>query len=462
MKKLSCLIVTALALSGIYNQTATAQEICKQRPQVIFVNGILTDEDKADTAAKHLGRAISAHENEIQPGVAFNKTIGPFADLVESLYQKGLTYHERTESVALAIYKATNGSTQLRDSPPGFINEIKFALSRLVAKAAAWLMDSASDYERDLTSHITGYQAALTKAPGLYLVAHSQGSLFVNDAFYLLDANELRGDKRKHSGGYFVAPAAASMYWPFVSEYTKFHTDMLALTHIGLSGNFNFYLNDSEFLEYIEFNIDGTHHGFIESYLNGVLAGADDGIVYSPAHARSYHRIANAIRADLERLAKPCAWKTRAGVNEFFIVDDPLPVRDAAFCAHFPMDTRQYSMMKLSRENCLSAFTPELERQEDAMGNPMPFDQFGVCTTVQGAIVCGLKKTVDAVTEQGLPYKHTYAYDVYAAPTDVAALCPVGQYDLLSEDTGGRSCLSWMEVQERLLWDRELHPEEWE
>lgn len=96
------------------------------------------------------------------------------------------------------------------------------------------------------------------------------------------------------------------------------------------------------------------------------------------------------------------------------------------------------------------------------MGNPMPFDQFGVCTTVQGAIVCGLKKTVDAVTEQGLPYKHTYAYDVYAAPTDVAALCPVGQYDLLSEDTGGRSCLSWMEVQERLLWDRELHPEEWE
>lgn len=442
--RISFLLVTMLASIAMDASAAQQPRSCGY-PNVVFINGINNSEtaaaESADALTSALSREISDFgSDEVDVALAYNGTgrsLGIVADLIESLYQKGATYGSRTEAVSLRIYGALNGLHEhLRDAPPGFLGDVKSALQSVFGEALQLLVKGKPAYDETLTSVVSQHQDALAHSPGVFTVAHSQGSLFANDAWYVLDSHEpsLQGSKRAVSGGYFVAPAAAIMYPQFISGYTKARTDFLAVLGIGLTGNIDFFASPEEESRHGNSVDSLLRHGFNTTYLNWGLASGTNKSPTSPPHARMYRHVADELKSALEPLKVACekSWTLAVDTQHEVIFRDPLMVRDAAFCA--AMGEEPGATTPASREACFAMYNPQVARLFDQAGTEFPLNWNGVCHEGSGQIACSLETVLD-----------TGGYEVFIQGREVPRplTCPAGMFELRTLATGAVQCLDW-------------------
>lgn len=441
----------------IFNACAAQPARSCGHPNAVFINGI----NNSPSAAQMSNLAVRGVLEREVPGfadggaevnLAFNdsaKDLSALLDVVESLFQKGQSYSIRTEAVSLQIYGALNGRNEhLRDAPPGFLGDIQAAIQGLLGSALQLLTGGNARYLDTMLQVTQTTREALASGPGVFMVAHSQGSLFANDLWHLLDTHELTpgNPKRAASGGYFIAPAAASMYAPLVTGYVKARTDLLARLGIGLAGNTDLFLNDEEAASYGHLGDPWMNHGFESSYLNAKLAGKAGQPVASPPHARMYRQVSDGLKAGLEVLKVDCGetWTLPLANGDEFALRDPLLYRDAYFCSQIAAAVGD--PLPVSREACLAAYAPTPAPVYDLQEAPLALNWNGVCHAAQGWLACSLEAS------PGRGEAESYEFAVVAQEASTPVTCAGGRFELRAA-SGAVQCLDWSAAMVRLAAD---------
>lgn len=401
-------------------------------PLPAYINGILTSMDQADEVAKRIQFELRKTRPDATVQLAYNQTEGFTLDLVESLYQKADTYHMRTANASLLIYGVISGhDTGLRDAHPGFLNDIKAFFASNASDLVAQFSNVKPIYNQTLKD-ITGIMRdALAANPGLYIITHSQGSLFANDALYLLDQNELSAasGKRAYSGTYFIAPAASSQLANYGRGYTKFNEDLLNGLGIGMAGNAPLFASNEEEATYASKGGDVQYHGMLDAYFNA--SGVQP-------FQRSYERITQKLTADLDALKAPCNFVESTEVVDgqtFTVVSDPVLGFDSFHCTAV---ANMLSIALPARQACLSSYAGAVLAPLDANGQGLPINYVGKCNKTGESVVCSRSfQVTTGNVEQTLLSTFT------ASVSSREFLCKTDQFMVINQSTMQTACVDW-------------------
>ncbi len=404
-------------------------------PSPAYINGINTSRETARDALDTLNDELRKTHPEITIELAYNQTEGFTLDLVESLYQKADTYHLRTADASLYIYGVISGSdTGLRDAPTGFLNDIKIYFTSHVSELVAQFTQIRPVYNQTL-SDITGIlRDSLANSPGLYLISHSQGSLFANDALYLLDQNELSAanGKRTTTGTYFIAPAASAQLASYGTGYTKFKEDLLSELGIGMVGNTSLFASSDEQTVYDSMGGGWMHHGMLDAYFNA--SGVQP-------FQRSYERITQKLNADLEALKAPCNYVESSAIlngQSITVVSDPVLGFDYDFCTSV---TSMLSAPLPTRQGCLSTYAGTVTEPIDATGQALPINYVGKCNKTGSSVMCSKSYQVTTGNVQ------QSLLETFTASISLSKFtCKNDQFMGINHSTKLTTCFNWAEL----------------
>jgi hypothetical protein len=213
MKKLIHITLSCLLGSMLLAETGAAS-ICDTKDTVVFFgNGIKTAEKKAYDARNVIKQRLKA---ELPPDefellafdVAYNGTHTLPLDLLESSIQLLSTNTSRFWSFFWGLIPA-----------PDWFTEQILLLSVALDKSALVTTDS-------LKEHVTTYKNKIAEGKKVLLVAHSQGNLFGNQAYSLLNSSQ------RQSFGMVSVATVDSNVLGAGSPYTTLATDKLILALI--------------------------------------------------------------------------------------------------------------------------------------------------------------------------------------------------------------------------------------
>lgn len=177
MKYSFCILIACLITGLLLADTGFAS-ICDNKETIIFFgNGVKTVKKKANDSkniVKHRLKAeLSPEEFEmLKFDVSYNGTHTLPLDLLESALQILTGNISRFWRYFLGL-----------DPMPDWFAEKLIILASALDKSALLTTDS-------LKNHITTYRTAIAEGKKVILVAHSQGNLFGNQAYSLLDSGE--------------------------------------------------------------------------------------------------------------------------------------------------------------------------------------------------------------------------------------------------------------------------------
>ena len=178
-------------------------------------------------------------------------------------------------------------------------------------------------------------------------------------------------------------------------------------------------------------NIDPRHHGFLGSYFNKTYAQT------SPAHARSYTRIAEHITADLRRLMPLCQtelWTIELNETEDVYAADPRGIRDAWACKMEAYRRNYPQALDWSPLECKFGFGFMVTPTRDNSGKPRQINWGGECTKEDNELHCGVQLFIGSQT-QG--YGQTYERVIRNTA------CEKNEYTVVNAHTGEETCYSW-------------------
>jgi len=255
MKKFAFIIISCLIGSMLLAETGAAS-ICDTKESIVFFgNGIKTAEKKAYDARNVIKQRLKA---ELPPDefellafdVAYNGTHTLPLDLLESTVQL------LTENTS----KFWSFFWGLIPAPDWFTDQV-LLLSVALDNTALVTTDS-------LKNHVTTYKTKIAEGKKVLLVAHSQGNLFGNQAYKLLNSSQ------RQSFGMVSVATVDSNVLGAGSPYTTLATDKLILALISAQ----LVLPTKPMLPNTE-NLDpepeySMGHAFIESYMaDGSISG---------------------------------------------------------------------------------------------------------------------------------------------------------------------------------------------
>jgi hypothetical protein len=231
-------------------QTSNAS-ICDNKESIVFFgNGVITLKKKADDSKKIIKDSLQAtlppEEFDLLGfDVSYNDTHGLPLDLLES------TAQVLTGNIS-GFWRFLWGLTPV----PDWFTDKFILLSSVLDYSALVTTDSLKD-------HITKYRTAIAEGKKVILVAHSQGNLFGNQAYNLLDPHE-----RLSFGMVSVANADNNVLGNDTEQavYTTLINDRVisALIAIQLHLPTSPMTPNTENLTVSE---DGWGHSFIDSYM---------------------------------------------------------------------------------------------------------------------------------------------------------------------------------------------------
>ncbi|KPK27056.1 MAG: hypothetical protein AMJ61_07015 [Desulfobacterales bacterium SG8_35_2] len=240
---ISCLLGTILLAES------SAASICDSKETVVyFGNGIKTTEDEAydslNILKKQLHMALPTEKYELlEFKVSYNGTHGLPLDLLESTLQ------------------VLSGNTSrfwrlfwgLEIIPDWFADKF-ILLSSVLDKSALVTTDS-------LKNHVTTYKTKIAEGKKVLLVAHSQGNLFGNQAYWLLNSRE------QQSFGMVSVANVDNNVLGADSPYTTLETDkvIMALLAAQIALPSRPMEPNTENLD--KESADSLGHSFIESYM---------------------------------------------------------------------------------------------------------------------------------------------------------------------------------------------------
>jgi hypothetical protein len=401
-------------------------------PKPAYINGIVTSRESAKGVVDVLNDELRKTHPDQTVKLAYNQTEGFTLDLVESLYQKADSYHMRTADASLLIYGVIFGrDSGLRDAPPGFLNDIKAFFASHTSDLVAQFSKVKPVYNQTLKD-ITGIMRdALAAGPGLYIITHSQGSLFANDALYLLDQNELSAasGKRASTGTYFIAPAASSQLANYGRGYTKFNEDLLNGLGIGMAGNAPLFASSAEEATYASKGGDAQYHGMLDAYFNA--SGVQP-------FQRSYERITQKLTADLDALKAPCNYVESTEVVDgqtFTVVSDPVLGVDYFHCTAV---ANMLSIALPARQACLGNYAGAVIAPLDANGQGLPINYVGKCNKTGESVTCSRSFTV---TQGNM--EQTLLSTFTASVSRREFVCKTDQFMVINQSTNQTACVDW-------------------
>jgi hypothetical protein len=248
MKKLMYIFISCL-LGTMLLAESSAASICDTKETVVyFGNGIKTTEDEAydsrNILKKQLKMALPPEEYELlEFKVSYNGTHGLPLDLLESTVQVLTGNTSR-------FWRLFWG---LEIIPEWFADKF-ILLSSALDKSALVTTDS-------LKNHVSTYKTKIAEGKKVLLVAHSQGNLFGNQAYLLLNSRE------QQSFGMVSVANVDSSVLGADSPYTTLETDkvILALLAAQIALPTRPMEPNTENLD--NESADSLGHGFIESYM---------------------------------------------------------------------------------------------------------------------------------------------------------------------------------------------------
>ena len=214
MKKLIYILISCLFGGLLLAETCTAS-ICDTKETIVyFGNGIKTTEDGAydsrNILKQHLKMTLPVEKYELLDfKLAYNGTHGLPLDLLESTVQilTGNTSRFWRFFWGLEIM-------------PDWFGDKFILLASALDKSALVTTDS-------LKEHVTTYKTKIAEGKKVLLVAHSQGTLFGNQAYSLLNSRE------QQSFGMVSVANVDSNVLGADSPYTSLKTDKVILALIG-------------------------------------------------------------------------------------------------------------------------------------------------------------------------------------------------------------------------------------
>ncbi len=170
IKVLMKLLITLL-LVGL-SSLSLAQQICPvsaQEVAVFFGNGIDTTQKEAERSRDALRKQLGDTYNgkTLTYTLAYNKTDGFSADLIQSAAQAGIQFDSQLSAWLYGLSIA-----------PDWFNQ----------GYQSWLLAQSQIAAEELTSHVAAYQEALQLGKKVMVISHSQGNYYVNAAKKLLEA----------------------------------------------------------------------------------------------------------------------------------------------------------------------------------------------------------------------------------------------------------------------------------
>ena len=177
MKHFLCILITCF-LGGILLTDSCAASVCDTKKSAVFFgNGVKTIKREARDAVELIERRLKAEllpENfkEIEFNIAYNGTHTLPLDLLESVIQI------LTGNIS-KFWRYFFGL----DPIPEWFAEKFILLASVLDKSALLTTDS-------LMKHVNTYKTVIAEGKQVILVAHSQGNLFGNQSYNLLDSRE--------------------------------------------------------------------------------------------------------------------------------------------------------------------------------------------------------------------------------------------------------------------------------
>lgn len=172
MKKIFLFLFIIITLSKGENEVD--YNISEYDIDIYYVNGAATLEDTAKNHHKKLQEIIFdmktvTYKNElngmnVRSALAYNHTSDEWDDYLESFRQK--RYTEERNFIDLLI-----------EAIPTFLSEIYLA----------FFTDVNNQYKEDLQNHIEKYEHSIKSGHKVLAIGHSQGNLFINQEYKLLD-----------------------------------------------------------------------------------------------------------------------------------------------------------------------------------------------------------------------------------------------------------------------------------
>jgi len=213
MKKIICIIFSSL-LGGLLLAGTCTASICDTKETVVFFgNGIKTAEKKAYDSMNVIKNRLQAEllpeEYEVLDfKLAYNDTHGLPLDLLESSIQVLTGNTSRFWRLFWEL-----------EIMPDWFAEKFILLSSALDKSSLVTTDSLKD-------HVTMYKTKIAEGKKVLLVAHSQGNLFGNEAYSMLNSRE------KQSFGMVSVANVDSNVLGTESPYTTLENDKVILALI--------------------------------------------------------------------------------------------------------------------------------------------------------------------------------------------------------------------------------------
>ena len=177
MKRFVCLLISCLFGAMLLVETCTAS-ICDTKETVVFYgNGVKSIKrnayDAIELIKKRLKATLPPEEfTSLEFDVSYNDTHGLSLDLLESTLQILSGNTSRFWRLFLGL-----------EIMPDWFADTFILLSVALDKSALVTTDSLKD-------HVTTYKTKIAEGKKVLLVAHSQGNLFGNQAYSLLNSRE--------------------------------------------------------------------------------------------------------------------------------------------------------------------------------------------------------------------------------------------------------------------------------
>ncbi len=253
MKLFFCLLLLCLLSATLLAETGAAS-ICDRKESVVFYgNGIKSTKKNAADALEVVKKRLQATMapadfTGLEFSIAYNETRGLPLDLLES-----------------AIQLLTGNTSRFWRFFMGLEVMPDWFADKFIGLAAA-LDRSALATTDSLKNHVAAYKTRIAEGKKMVLVAHSQGNLFGNQAYTMLNSRE------RQSFGMVSAANVDSSVLGADSPYTTLKSDKVILALIAAQLN----LPSSPMVPNTE-NItvsaeDPLSHRFIESYM---MAGSN-------------------------------------------------------------------------------------------------------------------------------------------------------------------------------------------
>lgn len=192
----------------VYISLASANPSCSLKgTSVFYTNGITTNIDDADSVVRgimllNLNSSIDLNSSKVKYQLVYNLTESVAKDFVEAAVQRFPArflreYGLRDGYAAYQLYR--NGKM----TAPAYSNELNSISETVLNILEDWIREHAnqSQYLETVLKVHKFYEDALNKGERVFAISHSQGGLFMRDAYELIEFQ----DKEKYFSSFQVA-----------------------------------------------------------------------------------------------------------------------------------------------------------------------------------------------------------------------------------------------------------------